>query len=194
LEMHATFLALDETDEKGRLALARRARDLLDTLIATGQAAGAGGAKKTVETLARFDLGQINAERYATCVKRAHDVAQALAAAAWDTLDLAEGQGAEGQALLQVLRGTAQADQLTADLIDALDRTRRDVPALVKRNVPPPPPPVVPVRQPGKDADPPVPDKKEPGQGPGTVTPPRPVTGGGMRREGHKQAKAVHAE
>src|SRR5690606_27815890 len=82
LEMHATFLALDETDEKGRLALARRARDLLDTLIATGQAAGAGGAKKTVETLARFDLGQINAERYATCVKRAHDVAQALAAAA----------------------------------------------------------------------------------------------------------------
>lgn len=194
LEMHATFLALDETDEKGRLALARRARDLLDTLIATGQAAGAGGAKKTVETLARFDLGQINAERYATCVKRAHDVAQALAAAAWDTLDLAEGQGAEGQALLQVLRGTAQADQLTADLIDALDRTRRDVTALIKRNQPPTPPPVVPVPQPGKDADPPVPDKKEPGQGPGTVTPPRPVTGGGMRREGHKQAKAAHAE
>ncbi|MBG0825726.1 phage resistance protein [Planomonospora sp. ID91781] len=145
LEAHAVFLALDETDEKGRLALARRSRDLLKELVATGGGtAGASGAKKTVETLARFDLGQVSADRYGTCVKRAHDVAQALAAAAWDTLELAEGQGAEGQALLQSLRGVAQADQLTADLIEALAETRREVTALVKRNQLPPVPPVTP--------------------------------------------------
>ncbi|WP_449063932.1 hypothetical protein [Planomonospora algeriensis] len=145
LEAHATFLALDETDEKGRLALARRARDLLETLTATGGGSGgASGAKKTIEALAHFDLGQVSADRYGTCVKRAHDVAQALAAAAWDTLELAEGQGAEGQALLQSLRGVAQADQLTADLIEALAETRREVTALVKRNQLPPVPPVAP--------------------------------------------------
>ncbi|GAA4517923.1 BREX-2 system ATPase PglY [Nonomuraea ferruginea] len=207
LELHAAFLALDETDEKGRLALARRARDLLDKLIATGQgAAGGGGAKKTVETLARFDLSPVNAERYGNSVKRAHDVAQALAAAAWDTLELAEGQGTEGQALLQVLRGTSQADQLTADLIAALDKTRREVTALIKRNQPPvpTPPPADPVPRPGGDADkvdlsgtsnhPPVPGGKESGQGTGTVSPPGPITGGGVRRSGSQQVKAAHAD
>ncbi|SEU47431.1 BREX-2 system ATPase PglY [Nonomuraea wenchangensis] len=204
LEAHATFLSLDETDEKGRLSLARRACELLEKLAATGQgAAGASGAKKTVETLARFDLGQVNAERYGTSVKRAHDVAQALATAAWDTLELAEGQGAEGQALLQVLRGTAQADQLTADLIDALDMTRREVTALIKRNQRPgPTPPPVVVVPPGGGADtvdlsgksshPPV-SGKEPEQGSGTVSPADPVPSG-VRRSGRKQAKAAHAD
>ncbi|MGW0192070.1 BREX-2 system ATPase PglY [Nonomuraea sp. NPDC003201] len=139
LETHAAFLALDETDEKGRLTLARRSRDLLKELVAVSQGTGgASGAKKIIETLARFDLGEMSANRYGTSVTRAHDVTQALTAAAWDTLELAEGQGAEGQALLESLRGVAQADQLTADLIGALDRTRREVTALVKRNQPPP--------------------------------------------------------
>ncbi|MEO3875907.1 hypothetical protein ABGB18_44635 [Nonomuraea sp. B12E4] len=147
LEAHAGFLALDETDEKGRLALARRSRDLLKAVAAMS------GPKRVVETLARFNLGDVSADRYGTCIKRAHDVAQALAGAAWDTLELAEGQGAEGQALLQSLRGVAQADQLTADLVSALEQTRREVTALVKRNQPPVPRPPVPAERIAGDMD-----------------------------------------
>ncbi|MEV6155636.1 hypothetical protein AB0L53_35385 [Nonomuraea sp. NPDC052129] len=148
LEHHSTFLELDETtDETGRLVIARRSLDLLKSLTATASSS----AKKTIETLAAFDLGPVSPDRYGTSVKRAHDVAQALAGASWDTLDLASGQGAEGQALLESLRGVARADQRTADLIEALNRTRREVTALIKRNQKdaqppsdPPRPPVVP--------------------------------------------------
>ncbi|GAA5056233.1 hypothetical protein HNP84_006990 [Thermocatellispora tengchongensis] len=179
LETHATFLDLDETEEKGRLALARRSRDLLQKLAPMAQgAAGASGAKKTVETLARFDLGQVSPERYGTCIKRAHDVAQALVVAAWDTLELAEGQGPDGQALLQSLRGAARADQMTTDLIGALEHTRREVTALIKRNqprpvTPTPTPPISPSPTPVRGAgdvdlttptsDPRVPEDKEGG-------------------------------
>ncbi|MFI6637462.1 hypothetical protein ACIBI7_52005 [Nonomuraea fuscirosea] len=194
LEAHATFLALDETDEKGRLALARRTRDLLQELLAVGQAAvGASGAKKTIETLARFKLGEVTADRYGTSVKRAQDVARALAGAAWDTLELAEGQGTEGQALLQSLRGVAQVDQLTADLIGALDGTRREVTALIKRNQPPIVRPVSPM---------PVPPGRRPGDTPGndprvagitgTVTDPGP-DGGGITGQRTLRTKAAMA-
>ncbi|GLW09624.1 hypothetical protein Misp01_47530 [Microtetraspora sp. NBRC 13810] len=204
LEKHASFLGLDETDDKGRLALARRSRDLMHKLASTAQgAAGASGAKKTVETLVRFDLGQVSPERYGTCVKRAYDVAQALVVAAWDTLELAEGQGPEGQALLQSLRGVAQADQMTADLIGALEHTRREVTALIKRNQPrpvspAPTPPVTPAPAPVRGAgdvdlstptsDPRVPEGKEDGA----------VTGarrsGGRRTTAAKAAAELQAE
>ncbi|MBT2234455.1 hypothetical protein [Nonomuraea sp. NEAU-A123] len=193
LETHAAFLALDETDEKGRLTLARRSRDLLKELVAVGQgAAGASGAKKTIETLARFDLGEMSADRYGTSVKRAHDVAQALTAAAWDTLELAEGQGAEGQALLESLRGVAQADQLTADLIAALDITRREVTALVKRNQPPP---VSPGRRAvDVDLDTPSSHPRVPGNtGSKTIPIPGGVTSSGGSRQGTKRTTAAKA-
>ncbi|GAA3739320.1 BREX-2 system ATPase PglY [Salinactinospora qingdaonensis] len=135
LEAHADFLGLDETDESGRLALARRSRELLAALTDGGHgAAGSGAAKRTIETLARFDLGPASAERHGASVKQAQRVAHALATASWDTLELAQGQGAEGQALLESLRGSARADQITADLAAALDDTRTQVTALIKRN------------------------------------------------------------
>ncbi|MFI0227201.1 BREX-2 system ATPase PglY [Streptomyces lydicus] len=147
LEEHAGFLRLDGTDEAGRLALARRSVELLKVLTqAAGQ--GAAGAKKTVEALASFDLGQVSADRFGASVKQARTVAQALDAASWTTLDLASSEGPEGQALLDSLRNVAGSDQRTSDLRDALVRTQREVLALVKRNravaTPPPAPPVAP--------------------------------------------------
>ncbi|MFD7836970.1 phage resistance protein [Streptomyces sp. NPDC059761] len=151
LEEHAGFLRLDETDEAGRLALARRAVALLDALTkAAGQ--GAAGAKKTVEALAGFDLGQVNPDRYGTSIVQARTVAQALAAASWNTLDLASAEGPDGEALLDSLRNVAQKDQRTNDLTEALARTQREVLALVKRNraaAAPQPAPVPPQSAPG---------------------------------------------
>ena len=138
LEEHSTFLGLDETAETGRLALARRSHALLGELTAAGQGtAGTSAAKRVIETLARFDLGPVNADRYGTSIKQAQQVVQALAGASWDTLELAEGQGVEGRALLESLRGVARDDQRTADLVAALEKTRREVTALVKKNQPP---------------------------------------------------------
>ncbi|MBT2452735.1 phage resistance protein [Streptomyces sp. ISL-43] len=151
LEKHTGFLQLDETDDSGRLALARRAVDLLKVLTqAAGQ--GAAGAKKTVEALAAFDLGPVSADRYGTSVKQARAVAQALTSASWTTLELAAAEGPEGQALLDSLRNVARGDQRTGDLRDALDRTQREVLALVKRNraatvTPPSPPAPTPAAQ-----------------------------------------------
>ncbi|WP_182886644.1 BREX-2 system ATPase PglY [Microbispora sp. H10885] len=158
LEHHTAFLGLDETDESGRLVIARRSLELLKALVATGQAgAGASSAKKTIETLARFDLDPVSPDRYGTSIKKANAVAQALVGAAWDTLDLASGQGAEGQALLESLRGVAGADQRTADLVEALDHTRREVTALIKRN------------QQDRQPTPPSPTPTPPSPGPGNV-------------------------
>ncbi|GAA3377840.1 hypothetical protein GCM10020367_55120 [Streptomyces sannanensis] len=146
LEAHSSFLGLDETDDTGRLALARRALELLKAVTAAaGQ--GAAGAKKTVETLASFDLGAVSADRYGTSIKQARAVAEALARASWSTLDLASSEGPEGAALLDSLRNVARGDQRTGDLRDALARTQREVLALVKRNraaATPQPVPVVP--------------------------------------------------
>ncbi|WP_086574965.1 BREX-2 system ATPase PglY, partial [Streptomyces alboverticillatus] len=133
LEEHAGFLGLDDSDESGRLALARRAADLLKELArAAGQ--GSAGAKRTVEALASFDLGEVTADRYGTSVKQARAVAEALTSASWTTLDLASAAGPEGQALLESLRNTARGDQRSGDLREALARTQREVLALIKRN------------------------------------------------------------
>ncbi|GAA4543128.1 BREX-2 system ATPase PglY [Streptomyces collinus] len=146
LEEHSTFLGLDETDDTGRLALARRSLQFLETL--TGGAAQSGaGAKKTVEALAAFDLGEVSADRYGTSVKQAGGVARAVTEASWHTLELGIGLGAEGAALLDSLRNVARGDQRTADLREALKRTEREILALIKRNqaaATPPPAPVTP--------------------------------------------------
>ncbi|MGW5396851.1 BREX-2 system ATPase PglY [Streptomyces sp. NPDC003952] len=149
LNEHAGFLQLDQTAETGRLALARRAVELLkDVTGAAGH--GAAGAKKTVEALARFDLGPMTAEQYGTSVKQARKVAEALATASWSTLDLASAEGLEGEALLDSLRNVARSDhQRTDKLEEALVRTQREVLALVKRNrAASPPAPVAPAPRP----------------------------------------------
>ncbi|MFJ7421054.1 phage resistance protein [Streptomyces uncialis] len=133
LEEHAAFLGLDETDATGRLALARRAVALLGTLV-QGAAQSAAGAKKTVEALARFDLGPVGADRYGVSVKQAERVAGALATASWNVLKLASAEGPAGEALLDSLRQVARGDQRTSDLKAALERTQDEVIALLERN------------------------------------------------------------
>jgi hypothetical protein len=147
LEAHASFLGLDQTADTGRLALARRSLQLLDALTAEA-GKGAAGAKKTVEALASFDLGETSADRYGTSIKQARSVAEAVASAPWSTLELAAGLGPEGAALLDSLRNVARDDQRTADLRNALTRTQREVVALVKRTqaTAQPSAPVVPTR------------------------------------------------
>ncbi|MFE9169008.1 phage resistance protein [Streptomyces kebangsaanensis] len=147
LEEHATFLGLDETDDTGRLALARRSLHLLETLTGGAAQGGGAGAKKTVEALAGFDLGTVSADRYGTSVKQAGSVARAVTEASWHTLELGIGLGAEGAALLDSLRNVARGDQRTADLRETLKRTERDILALIKRNqaaATPPPTPATP--------------------------------------------------
>ncbi|HEY9440338.1 MAG TPA: phage resistance protein, partial [Streptomyces sp.] len=147
LEERAVFLGLDSTDESGRLPLARRCVELLKALT-RGAGQGAAGAKKTVDALAAFDLGQVGADRFGSSITQAKGVAQALTDTSWTTLELAVNEGPEGQALLDSLRNAAGADQRTSDLPGALVRTQREVLALVKRNraaaTPPPPAPVAP--------------------------------------------------
>lgn len=191
LEDHAGFLGLDETDDTGRLALARRSLELLKALTsAAGQ--GAAGAKKTVETLASFDLGAVSADRYGTSIKQARAVAEALAAAPWHTLELASGEGPEGAALLESLRNVARGDQRTGDLRDALTRTQREIVALVKRNraaaTPPAPAPPVPagddVSLETKTSDPRIPFTPQPSTTSGSGT---------VRRSGGGRTTAVRA-
>ncbi|WP_280358034.1 BREX-2 system ATPase PglY [Nocardia otitidiscaviarum] len=128
LEKHAEFLGLDDTDPHERLALARRCVDLLTTLTTTG--GGSTGAKKTVEALARFDLAEVNPDRYATSIKSAEQVISALTHTAWGNLAQARYLGPEGAALLDSLRGVARADQRSADLAQALRDTDAKVTAL----------------------------------------------------------------
>ncbi|CAM5356252.1 hypothetical protein GCM10010261_14220 [Streptomyces pilosus] len=190
LERHAGFLRLDETAENGRLAVARRAVDLLRELTrSAGQ--GAAGARKTVEALAAFDFGEVGADRFGTSVKQARAVAQALDSTSWTTLDLATSEGPEGEALLESLRNAAQSDQRTNDLKEALARTQREVLALVKRNrATPPAPPAPPAPRPSDvpldtpSSHPPVPE-----QSPGT----RPSTPGRVKRSGGGRTTAARA-
>ncbi|WKX69246.1 phage resistance protein [Streptomyces sp. XD-27] len=192
LEEHAGFLRLDETEEKGRLALARRSVELLKAVTqAAGQ--GAAGAKKTVEALATFDLGRVSADRFGTSITQARAVAQALDSASWTTLDLASNEGPQGQGLLESLRKAARDDQRTSDLCGALSRTQREVLALVKsnRSTTPPPPPPTDVRPSAEDvplntvtSHPRVPEDTPAANG---------SAKGGVRRSGVSRATAASA-
>ena len=139
LEAHREFLGLDDTDETGRLGLARRCGELLTALTTTAERGGP-EAKRTVEALASFDLRRVSADRYGASVKQARAVAETLSAAPWRTLELALGQGDEGAALLDTLRGKAHCDQHTADLRAALGQAEQAILAVAKRNQPQPPP------------------------------------------------------
>ncbi|MEU4615305.1 BREX-2 system ATPase PglY [Streptomyces umbrinus] len=192
LERHVGFLHLDETAEGGRLALARRAVELLQELTrSAGQ--GAAGARKTVEALAAFDFGTVGADRFGTSVKQARAVAQALDSASWTTLDLATSEGPEGEALLESLRNAAQSDQRTNDLKEALARTQREVLALVKRNrATQTPPPAPPVPAPGPN-DVPLDRPTSHPQVPEQTPSPGPSTPGRVRRSGGGRTTASRA-
>ncbi|UIX35044.1 BREX-2 system ATPase PglY [Streptomyces sp. GQFP] len=136
LERHSVFLSLDGGDESGRLALARRSRDLLDELAGfdQGVAGGIAAAKQIITAFAAFDLGAASASRYGASVKQAEAVAAALAGASWDTFELAANVGPEGEAVLAQLRSAANADQRTVNLKDALEKARVAGVAALKRN------------------------------------------------------------
>jgi hypothetical protein len=183
-------LGLDESDPAGRLALARRSLALVKQLIDTAEA-GSAAARRTVETLAGFDLRGVSPLRYGTSLAQARKVASALAEANadWDTLELAEGLGPEGHSILERLKAAARSDQQTADLAGALERARREVIALLKARQTPPTPPE-PQQPPGPsgpddislkgdDAEPSVPSTH-------TATP----GSGGVRRAGGGRTKA----
>ncbi|MER6813593.1 DUF6079 family protein [Spirillospora sp. NPDC000708] len=197
LEVRADFLKLDETDDSGRLQVARRSVELLKAVETVGH--GSAGAKKTVETLARFDLGEVSADRYGTSMKRAHDVAQALAGAAWDVIELADRQGAEGAALLEELRGVARVDERTAGLVAALQDTRRKVTALLGRDRTPVPPPGPTPPRPGPPTPPGPKGPDGVDLGNGSSHPPvsaDPPSGGGTgttRRSGTRRTSAARA-
>ncbi|MFE2440504.1 phage resistance protein [Streptomyces sp. NPDC059426] len=199
LEHRAGFLELDETDETGRLALARKAVDLLKVLK------GATGAKKTVEALASFDLGHVGPDRYGTSIRQARKVAEALDRASWSTLELALNEGPEGLALLESLRTVAQRDQRTHDLCEALDRTQQDVLALVKRNRaadrPAPQPTPRPSAEPRQADDVPLDTRTshpsvpaDPSAEPGAGATKRPRRSGGGRTTAARAVAELHAE
>ncbi|WP_216911117.1 BREX-2 system ATPase PglY [Nocardia noduli] len=133
LEKHAEFLRLDDSVPGERLALARRSLELLTVLTSGG--GGSAGAKKTVEALAGFDLGEVSADRLATSIKSAEKVISALTHAAWHNLEQAKLLGPEGATLLDSLRGTARADQRSGDLVEALRAADTKITALTRRRL-----------------------------------------------------------
>ncbi len=177
LEKHAALLGLDEADETSRLAIARRARALLEELrgLDRGVAGGSAAAKQVITAFAAFDLGEVSAGRYGDSVKQAQAVAAALATAAWDMLRLAPSYGPKGEAVLEELRGAARVDQRTRNLKDALQQARRSIVAVIeasqaaaadRRPAPPPvhPPLATPdeVSLSGSTSRPPVPSSHPP--------------------------------
>ncbi|UNS98184.1 phage resistance protein [Streptomyces tubbatahanensis] len=194
LEKHASLLTLDGSDDTGRLALARRSRDLLDALRAMdkGAAAGSAAAKQVVTAFAQFDLGEVAAGRYGTSVKQAEKVAGALATAAWDMLKLAPSYGAPGEAVLEELRGAARVDQRTKNLDDALSDARQAIVRVIERSQtrptppPPTPEPAAPVVSPA-DVDLNTPDSTP------QVPTSRPRLDGALPKSGGARTKASHA-
>jgi nucleotide-binding universal stress UspA family protein len=183
LERHAEFLGLADDGDTGRLSIARQAVALLTAMDSAGS--GSASAKQTIEEFARFDLGKPSPERYGAAIKQAHPVADALARAPWDHLEVATDLGPEGETLLESLRNAARTDQFTTDLVAVLADTPRKVTALIRARqpkaptLPPPPEP-----RPGDvplDTDtshPPVPD-----------VPPTPGANG-ARRAGSRRTTA----
>ncbi|MEV0809242.1 hypothetical protein [Micromonospora sp. NPDC050200] len=130
LDQHATWLGIDKESGSGRLATARAAADLLETL-ANGRS-----AVEVVERLARADLAG-PADRTGKSIMSAAQVSAALAAAPWDTFEIVAGlpepYAAEAAAILAELRRVAQTDELTAPLAPALRRAQTDATALLRR-------------------------------------------------------------
>ncbi|MFE2496143.1 phage resistance protein [Streptomyces scopuliridis] len=193
LEGRSALLGLDGADESGRLALARRSRDLLDELFGLEQS-GSGGsaaAKQIITTFAAFDLGGVSASRYGASITQAESVAGALATATWDMLKLAPNYGPQGEAVLEALRGAARVDQRTTRLEDALKEARRSIVAVMaaarpQRLAPEPEIAVAPLTEPGE-----VRLNDDTARPPVSTT--HPIIGRTARRSGGGRTKASQA-
>ncbi|MYU55016.1 MULTISPECIES: BREX-2 system ATPase PglY [Streptomyces] len=118
LERRVDFLGLDDTAVTGRLHTARRGLVLLEELLA----AKGRGAKRVVEALSAFDLGELTPERLGSSVTTAEAVASALQNASWDVLELGTGMDA-----LTTLQEDAREDQFSRKLQDSLPRAQRAI-------------------------------------------------------------------
>ncbi|MEO3766756.1 DUF6079 family protein [Streptomyces sp. B5E4] len=118
LERRADFLGLDDTAVTGRLHTARRGLALLEELLAEKGR----GAKRVVEALAAFGLGELTPERLGSSVTTADVVAPALQNASWDVLELGTGMDA-----LTTLQEDAREDQFSRKLQDSLPRAQRSI-------------------------------------------------------------------
>ncbi|MFF9499058.1 phage resistance protein [Streptomyces sp. NPDC014656] len=198
LEKHAILLGLDSSDEAGRLALARRSRDLLDELkdLDRGAASGAAAAKQVITAFATFDLGEVSASRYGASIKQAQSVASALATTVWDMLKLAPTYGPEGEAVLERLRRAAQADQRTENLKDELERAGKSIIDVIRRSqaaaAPAPQPPVSVAPEPVGPTTPNEVDLSTETSRPPVPTS-HPTPGRAKRRSGSGRAKASQA-
>ncbi|MEH0819831.1 BREX-2 system ATPase PglY [Micromonospora sp. CPCC 205714] len=132
LDQHATWLGIDKESTGGRLATARAAADLLESLV-SGRS-----AVETVERLAHAELAG-PADRTGKSISSAAQVVAALTTASWDNFDLLrrlpEKYAARAAAILDELRAAAQADELTIRLQPALDRAKSEAKALLQRAV-----------------------------------------------------------
>ncbi|MGR7001245.1 hypothetical protein ACU686_29615 [Yinghuangia aomiensis] len=135
LEEHAQILDLDGSEPHGRLAIARRSRDILNDLLNLDRAVSSNttAARQIITAFATFELAEVSASRYGASIKQAGAVADALAKAAWDMLRLAPTYGAAGEAVLAELRGAARVDQRTSDLKEALAEARRGIVKVIER-------------------------------------------------------------
>ncbi|MFD7320531.1 phage resistance protein [Streptomyces sp. NPDC059875] len=126
LEKHRSFLRLD--DDSPRLVLARRAQELVKSVTEAGI-----DAKTVVDRLARFDLGDFTAHRYAMSLKGAGKVAAALQNTSWDQLGLADTLGVDGAAVLERVRDAAAGDPGDyPDLPGVLQASGREVLSLLR--------------------------------------------------------------
>lgn len=198
LEKHAILLGLDGSDEAGRLALARRSRDLLDELktMDRGAAGGAAAAKQVITAFATFDLGGVSAGRYGASIKQAQTVASALTTTVWDMLKLAPTYGPEGEAVLERLRRAAQADQRTENLKDELERAGKSIIEVIRRRqaaaAPAPLPPVSVAPEPAVPRTPNEVDLSTETSHPPVPTS-HPTAGRAKRRSGGGRTKASQA-
>lgn len=135
LEERAQILDLDGSETNGRLAIARRSRDMLNELLNLDRAVSSNttAARQIITAFATFELSEVSASRYGASIKQAGSVADALAKAAWDMLALASSYGVAGDAVLAELRGAARVDQRTSDLKAALAEARRGIVKVIER-------------------------------------------------------------
>ncbi|MEV4490691.1 hypothetical protein AB0K04_11315 [Micromonospora coxensis] len=128
LDERAAWLRLDR--DAGRLATARAAADLLESLAA------AATPKDAVERLARAELPG-PADRIGKSISSAAQISAALTVAPWDTFEIVAGlpvpHRAAAEAILGELRGAAQADELTTPLAPAVRRAQTEATALLRR-------------------------------------------------------------
>ncbi|GGU56735.1 BREX-2 system ATPase PglY [Streptomyces lavendofoliae] len=196
LEKHRSFLRLD--DDSPRLVLARRAQELVKSVTEAGI-----DAKTVVDRIARFDLGDFTAHRYAMSLKGAGKVAAALQNTSWDQLGLADTLGVDGAAVLERVRDAAAGDPGDyPDLPGVLQASGREVLSLLRsRQTTAEQPPTPATSSPSSDdvdliggsAHPQV--LPEPVAQPGPRTPSRPVVrSGGGRTTASRAAAELQAE